>query len=324
MNRGTAGLRIVAGTILVFVAVNAPAQNYPAKTIRIVVPLAAGGPGDVLTRAVAQKLTDSIGQQVVVDNRPGANTNIGNEAVAKSPPDGYTLLSTASTLTINPALYANMPYDAMTSFAPVTLIAWTPLVLVVHPSLPVKSVPELVALAKAKPAQIYYGSAGSGSVLHLAGEMLNTMARVKLVHVPYKGVTNAFSDLLGGQISLMFPGAPIALPQARAGKLRALATTGEKRAPAAPELPTVAESGYPGYEVSVWYGLLAPAGTPAATINRLQAEIVKVVQLPEIKERWAALGAEPLTNTPEQFAAFIKNDLSKWAKVVHDSGAKVD
>ena len=189
----------------------------------------------MLTRAVAQKMSDNVGQQVVVDNRPGANTNIGNEAVAKSAPDGYTLLSTASTLTINPALYPSVPYDVAKSFAPVTLIAWTPLIFVVHPSLPVRSVPELVALAKAKPAQIYYGSAGSGSVLHLAGEMLNTMARVKLVHVPYKGVTNAFSDLLGGQISLMIPGTPIALPQVRAGKLRALATTGERRAPAAPE-----------------------------------------------------------------------------------------
>ena len=257
-----------AGAVLALAAVHAPAQNYPAKPIRIVVPLAAGGPGDVLTRAVAQKLTDSIGQQVVVDNRPGANTNIGNEAVAKSAPDGYTLLSTASTLTINPALYANLPYDAVKSFAPVTLIAWTPLVLVVHPSLPVKSVHELVALAKTKPGQIYYGSAGSGSVLHLAGEMLNTMARIKLVHVPYKGVTNAFSDLLGGQISLMFPGAPIALPQVRAGKLRALATTGDKRAAAAPELPTVAEAGLPGYEVSVWYGA---AGARRHAVRRHQS-----------------------------------------------------
>jgi tripartite-type tricarboxylate transporter receptor subunit TctC len=312
-----------AATFMLF-ALNAQAQPFPTKPIRIVVPLAAGGPGDVLARSVAQKLTENVGQQVVVDNRPGANTNIGNEAVAKSAPDGYTLLATTSTLTINPALYTNLTYDAVKSFAPVTLIAWTPLVLVVHPSLPVKSVPELAALAKAKPGQIYYGSAGSGSVLHLAGEMFNTMGRVKLVHVPYKGVTNAFSDLLGGQISLMFPGAPIALPQARAGKLRALATTGEKRAPAAPELPTVAEMGFPGYEVSVWYGMLAPAGTPQATIGRLHTEIVKVVQLPEIAERWAALGAVPLTNTPEQFAAFLKNDLSKWAKVVRDSGAKVD
>src|SRR3954464_3971320 len=308
--------RGIAGAAVALLAAHTHAQTFPAKPIRIVVPLAAGGPGDVLARAVAQKLTENVGQQVVVENRPGANTNIGNEAVAKSPADGYTLLATASTLTINPALYANLTYDAVKSFAPLTLIAWTPLALVLHPSLPAKAVAELAALAKAKPAQIYYGSAGSGSVLHLAGEMFNTMARVKLVHVPYKGVTNAFSDLLGGQISLMFPGAPIALPQARAGKLRALATTGEKRAPAAPELPTIAEAGFPGYEVSVWYGLLAPAGTPQATVNRLNSEIVKVVQLPEVRERWAALGAEPLTNTPEQFAEFLKSDLSKWAKVV--------
>ena len=315
---------VFACAALTLFASVASAQTFPSKSIRIVVPLAAGGPGDVLARAVGQKLAENVGQPVVIDNRPGANTNIGNEAVAKSTPDGYTLLATASTLTINPSLYANLPYDAVKSFAPVTLIATTPLVLVVHPSLPAKSVPELVALAKTKPGQLHYGSAGSGSVLHLAGEMFNTMARVKLVHVPYKGVTNAFSDLLGGQISLMFPGAPIALPQARAGKLRALATTGEKRAPAAPELPTVAETGLPGYEVSVWYGMLAPAGTPPATINRLHAEIAKIVQLPEIAERWAVLGAEPVHNTPEQFATFLRNDLVKWTKVVRDSGAKVD
>ena len=300
------------------------AQSYPSKAIRIVVPLAAGGPGDVLARAVGQKLGDSLGQPVVIDNRPGANTNIGNEAVAKAPPDGYTLLLTASTLTINPSLYANLGYDPIKSFAPITLVGSTPLVLVVHPSLPVKSVAELIALAKARPAQLLYGSAGSGSTLHLAGEMFNTLAHVKLVHVPYKGVTNAFSDLLGGQISLMFPGAPIALPQARAGKLRALASTGDKRTPTAPELPTIAEAGLPGYEVSVWYGVLAPAATPAAVINRLHDELVRIIQLPDIRERWAALGADPLHNTPEQYTAFLKADLLKWTKVVRDSGAKVD
>jgi len=300
------------------------AQSYPSKAIRIVVPLAAGGPGDVLARAVGQKLGDSLGQPVVIDNRPGANTNIGNEAVAKAPPDGYTLLLTASTLTINPSLYANLGYDPIKSFAPITLVGSTPLVLVVHPSLPVKSVAELIALAKARPAQLLYGSAGSGSTLHLAGEMFNTLAHVKLVHVPYKGVTNAFSDLLGGQISLMFPGAPIALPQARAGKLRALASTGDKRTSTAPELPTIAEAGLAGYEVSVWYGVLAPAATPGAVINRLHDELVRIIQLPDIRERWGVLGADPLHNTPEQYAAFLKADLAKWSKVVRDSGAKVD
>ena len=318
-------LRITIGLVaLTGVVRPVNAQSYPSKAIRVVVPLAAGGPGDVLARAVGQKLGDSLGQPVVIDNRPGANTNIGNEAVAKAPPDGYTLLLTASTLTINPSLYNNLGYDPIKSFAPITLVGSTPLVLVVHPSLPVKSVPELIALAKARPAQILYGSAGSGSTLHLAGEMFNTLAHVKLVHVPYKGVTNAFSDLLGGQISLMFPGAPIALPQARAGKLRALASTGDKRTPTAPELPTIAEAGLPGYEVSVWYGVLAPAATPAAVINRLHDELVRIIQLPDIRERWAALGADPLHNTPEQYTAFLKADLLKWTKVVRDSGAKVD
>ncbi|MSP97035.1 MAG: tripartite tricarboxylate transporter substrate binding protein [Betaproteobacteria bacterium] len=303
---------------------HASAQNFPVKSIRLIVPLAAGGPGDVLARAIGQKLSESVAQPVIIDNRPGANTNVGNEFVAKAPPDGYTLLATASTLTINPSLYATLPYDPLRDLAPITLIASTPLILVVHPSLPVKSVKELIALARSKPGQLNYGSAGNGSALHLAGEMFNSLARVKLVHVPYKGVTNAFSDLLGGQISIMFPGAPIALPQVKAGKLRALGTTGAGRTAAAPELPPIGEAGLPGYEVSVWYGILAPAGTPTPVINRLHSELSKIVQLPEIKERWAVLGAEPLHNTPEQFAAFLKADLGKWAKVVRDSGAKID
>ena len=305
-------------------AQHASAQAFPAKPIRIIVPLAAGGPGDVLARAVGQKLSEALGQPVVIDNRPGANTNVGTEAAAKAPPDGYTLLATASTLTINPSLYASLPYDPIKDFAPVTLIATTPLMLVVHPSLPAKSVRELIALARARPSQLLYGSAGNGSTLHLAGEMFNTLAGVKLTHVPYKGVTGAFSDLLGGQTSLMFPGMPIALPQAQAGKLRALGTTGARRAPAAPELPTIAEAGVPGYEVSVWYGVLAPANTPAAIVQRLHAELSRIVQLPDIRERWAVLGAEPVHNSPGEFAAFLKADLGKWAKVVRASGAKID
>ena len=300
------------------------AQSYPAKPIRIVVPLAAGGPGDVLTRAMGHKLAEQTAQPVVIDNRPGANTTVGTEFAAKAPADGYTLLSTANPLTTNPSLYPVLPYDPIRDFAPITLIGLTPLLLVVHPSLPVKSAKDLIALAKSKPAQLNYGSAGNGSALHLAGEMFNSLARVKLVHVPYKGVTNAFSDLLGGQISIMFPGAPIALPQVKAGKLRALGTTGAVRMAAAPELPPISESGLPGYEVSVWYGVLAPAGTPAAVVSRLHAEISKIVQLQDIKDRWAVLGAEPLHNTPEQFAAFLKADLGKWAKVVRDSGVKID
>jgi tripartite-type tricarboxylate transporter receptor subunit TctC len=300
------------------------AQGYPAKPIRVVVPLAAGGPGDVLARAAGQKLAEQVGQPVIIDNRPGANTNVGTEFVAKAPPDGYTLLCTANPFTTNPALYPRLPYDPIRDFAPITSIGLTPLILVVHPSLPVKSVKELIALAKVRPGQLLYGSAGNGSGLHLAGEMLNNAAQIKLVHVPYKGVTNAFSDLLGGQISIMFPGAPIALPQVKAGKLRALGTTGDKRTAAAPELAPIHESGLPGYEVSVWYGMLAPAGTPASAITRLHAEISKIVQLADIKERWAALGADPFYTTPVEFAAFLKADVVKWAKVVKASGAKID
>jgi tripartite-type tricarboxylate transporter receptor subunit TctC len=302
----------------------ATAQTYPVKSIRIVVPLAAGGPGDILARAIGQKLSESVGQPVVIDNRPGANTNIGTEAVSKSPPDGYTLLLTASTHTINPSLYANLPFDPIKDFAPITLVGETPLVMVLHPSVPAKSVKEFIALAKSRPGQINFGSAGSGSTLHLAGEMFNSLAGVKMVHVPYKGVTQAVSDLLGGHLSLMFPGAPIALPHARAGKLLALATTGTKRTPAAPELPTVAEAGVPGFEVTVWYGALAPAGTPQAIINRLHSEFVRIVQLADIRQRWVALGADPLTDTPSEFAAFLKGDIVKWAKVVKESGAKAD
>ena len=316
-------ISFVTGTLITSAA-SLHAQTFPSKPIRVIVPLAAGGPGDVLTRALGQKLSEQLGQQIVVDNRLGANTNVGTEFVAKAPADGYTLLSTANPLTTNPSLYATLPYDPIKDFAPITPIALTPLILVVHPSLPVKSVKELIALAKSKPAQIHYGSAGNGSALHLAGEMFNSVAQVKLVHVPYKGVTNAFSDLLGGQISIMFAGAPIALPQAKAGKLRALGSTGAGRLTTAPDVLPIAELGLPGYEVSVWYGVLAPTGTPSAAVTRLYNEITKIVLLPEIKERWATLGAEPLQSTPDKFAAFLKADVVKWAKVVREAGVKID
>ena len=318
-------IRAAAYAVVSFLfATSAASQTYPAKPIRIIVPLAAGGPGDVLARALGQKLSEQVAQPVIIDNRPGANTNVGTEFVARSAADGYTLLATASPFTVNPALYPKIPYDPIRDFAPITLIGVTPLILVVHPSLPVKSVKDLVALARAKPGELHYGSAGNGSALHLAGEMLNTRAHIKLVHIPYKGVTNAFSDLLGGQISLMFPGAPIALPQVKAGKLRALGTTGEKRTAAALDLPSIQESGVPGYEVSVWYGVLAPANTPSPVINRLHTELTKIIQHTDIKERWAVLGAEPLFNTPAEYAAFLRADVVKWAKVVKESGARLD
>ena len=314
---------LFAGAVLGWV-VDALAQPYPNKPIRIIVPLAAGGPTDVLARSIAQNLTETWGQAVVVDNRAGANTNIGTAAVAKSPADGYTLLLTVNNLTINPSMYQNLPFDSLKDFAPISLFATSPLVLTVNPGVQAKTVKELIALAKARPGDLRFGSPGNGSPPHLAGEMFNTLAGVKLVHVPYKGITTAVTDLIGGQIEVMFPGSPIALPNAKAGKLRALATTGAKRTTAAPELPTVAEAALPNFEMSLWYGLLAPANTPPAIIQQLQGEIARIVALPAVSQQWAALGVEPVSTTPEQFAAYLKDDIAKWQKILRDSGAKMD
>ena len=299
-------------------------QAYPSKAIRIIVPLAAGGPTDVLARTISQRITESWGQPVVIDNRPGANTNIGTAAVAKSAPDGYTLLMTVNNLTINPSVYQNLGLDPLKEFAPISLFATSPLILVVHPSVTARSVKELIVLAKAHPRDMLFGSPGTGSAPHLAGELFNTLAGVKLMHIPYKGITNAVTDLMSGQLALMFPGSPIALPQARAGRLRALATTGAKRTAAAPELPTIAEAALPNYEISLWYGLLAPANTPPLVIERLHAEVMRIIALPAISEQWAALGAEPVSTNPEQFAAFLKQDIVKWQKVTREAGVRME
>ncbi|MEO7727079.1 MAG: tripartite tricarboxylate transporter substrate binding protein [Burkholderiales bacterium] len=314
----------VAAALFAASAADVVAQNYPVKPIRIIVPLAAGGPTDVLARTISQRITESWGQQVVIDNRPGANTNIGMAAVVKSPPDGYTLLMTVNNLTINPSVYQNLGFDPLKDFAPISLFATSPLILVVHPSVTAKSVKELIALAKAHPRDLLFGSPGTGSAPHLAGELLNTLAGIKLMHIPYKGITGAVTDLVSGQLALMFPGSPIALPLARAGRLRALATTGAKRTAAAPELPTIAEAAIPNYEISLWYGLLAPANTPQPVIDKLHVEVARIVALPAIKDQWAALGAEPVSTNPEQFAVFLKQDLVKWQKVTHDAGVKME
>jgi tripartite-type tricarboxylate transporter receptor subunit TctC len=302
----------------------AQADTYPSKPVRIIVPLAAGGPTDSLARSIAQQLSKELGQPVIVDNRPGANTNIGTGIVARSAPDGYTLLMTVNNLTINPSIYSKVPFDPLKDFAPISLFATSPLVLVVNPSVPANSVAELIALAKSKPGRLRFGSPGNGSPPHLAGEMFDKLAGVKMLHVPYKGITGAVSDLIGGQIDVMFPGSPIALPQAKEGKLRALATTGGKRTSAAPDLPTVAEAGLANFEISLWYGLLAPANTPPEIVRKLHSEIEKIVATPAIVQQWATAGAEPCNTTPEQFAAYLKSDLTKWQKVVHESGAKID
>jgi len=305
--------------------VQAQAPDYPTKPIRIVVPFPPGGATDILARDVAQKLTESWGQQVIVDNRPGAGGNIGSELVAKSAPDGYTLeMGTVGTHAINASLYAKMPYDHVKDFAPVILVAGVPNVLVVNPALPVNSVQELIAYAKANPGKLNFASSGNGTSIHLSGELFKVMAGVQMTHVPYKGSAPALQDLLGGQVQLMFDNLPPSLPQIKAGKLRALGVTTATRSPALPDVPTIAESGLPGFESSSWFGVLAPAGTPPAVIAKLNAEIATWVASPDAKQKLLAIGANAAGGTPDDFAKHIAAETAKWAKVVKESGAKID
>lgn len=314
----------LAALLLGFPAL-AKADAYPAKTIRIIAPFPPGGPADILSRIIAGKLSQSWSQQVIVENRPGAGGNIGAEAVAKSEPDGYTLLlGFVGTHAINPSLYGKMPYDNVKDFEPVAQVATVTIVLVVNPSVAASSVKELIALARAKPGQLTFGSPGNGTPQHLAGELFNTMAGVDMLHVPYKGAVPALTDLLGGRLSMIFSSMPPALPHVRSGKLRALGVTSLERTPAAPELPTVAESGVPGYVVNNWYGILAPRGTPKEVVAKLNAEIVKIMKMPDVKESLSAQGAESFTGTPDQFATYIKDETAKWAKIVKSSGARID
>jgi tripartite-type tricarboxylate transporter receptor subunit TctC len=303
----------------------APAPSYPTKPIRLVVPFPPGGATDILARAVGQRLTDVWAQSVVIDNRPGAGGNIGTELVAKSAPDGYTLeMGTVGTHAINASLYSKLPYDHVKDFVPVILVAGVPNVLVVNPSLPVSSVAELIAYAKANPGKLNFASSGNGTSIHLSGELFKTMAGVQMTHVPYKGSAPALQDLLGGQVQLMFDNLPPSLPNIKAGKLKALAVTSATRAPALPDVPTMAEAGLPGFEASSWFGILAPAGTPPAIVAKLNAEVAKWLASPEAQEKLLALGANPAGGTPEDFAKHIAAETAKWAKVVKESGAKVD
>jgi tripartite-type tricarboxylate transporter receptor subunit TctC len=316
---------IALAGLLATLASGAWAQAYPTKPIRLVVPFPPGGATDILARAVAQKLTDKWGQPVVVDNRPGAGGNIGSELVAKAAPDGYTLeMGTVGTHAINASLYAKMPYDHVKDFAPVILVAGVPNVLEVNPSLPVNTVQELIAYAKANPGKLNFASSGNGTSIHLAGELFKVMAGVQMTHIPYKGSGPALQDLIGGQVQLMFDNLPPSLPQIKAGKLRALAVTSSTRSPALPDTPTIAESGLPGYEASSWFGVLAPAGTPPAIIAKLNAEIAAWLATPEAKEKMVALGANIGGGSPEDFAKHIAAETAKWQKVVKESGAKVD
>jgi tripartite-type tricarboxylate transporter receptor subunit TctC len=311
--------------VLMLVTALSSAQTYPTKPIRLVVPFPPGGATDILARDVAQKLTEAWGQSVIVDNRPGAGGNIGSELVAKSAPDGYTLeMGTVGTHAINASLYAKMPYDHVKDFTPVILVAGVPNVLVVTPSLPVNSVAELIAYAKANPGKLNFASSGNGTSIHLSGELFKVMAGVQMTHIPYKGSAPALQDLIAGQVQLMFDNLPPSLPQIKAGKLRALAVTSLARAPALPDVPTLAESGLPGFEASSWFGILAPAGTPAPIVAKLNAEVAKWLATPEAKEKLLKQGANPAGGTPEDFAKHIAAETAKWAKVVKDSGAKID
>jgi tripartite-type tricarboxylate transporter receptor subunit TctC len=317
----------IAGLMAIGVAgpTGAQAPAYPTRSIRLVVPFPPGGATDIMARAVAQKLTDAWGQAVVVDNRPGAGGNIGADLVAKSPPDGYTILMGAvSTHAINVTLYAKLPYDPVKDFAPVTLITSVPNVLVLHPSVPAKNVAELIALAKARPGQLNFASGSTGSAGHLAGELFKTMAGVDMVHIPYKGAAPAVVDLLAGHVSLMFDNLSSALPNIKVARVRALAVTTLKRSPLLPQLPTISEAGLKGFDISTWFGIFAPAGTPPDIVAKLNAETVRVLNAPGMKERLLTLGAEPVGNKPDEFAAFVRLEIQKYATVIKAAGAKAD
>ncbi len=322
-------LRIIASLLVLAASQPAlaqrdPASGYPAKPIRLIIPFASGGGTDITGRTIALKLTEAWGQTVVPDNRPGANGTIGVELAVKSPPDGYTLTMISSSHSVNVSLYRKLPYDLVKDLAPITQATSQPYALVVHPSVPAKSVQELIALAKAKPGTLNYGSSGTGGLSHLSGALLASLAGIAITHVPYKGGAPAMTDVIGGQIQMLFSTILQSHAHIKAGRLRALAVTTAKRSAAAPELPTMREAGVAGYEVAGWYGILAPATTPPAIIAKLNKEVVRILHTDDVKERLSADGSEPVGNTPEQFGAHIKSEVAKWAKVVKAAGISAE
>ena len=299
-------------------------KDYPNRPVRMIIPFSPGGSNDIMGRLVAGKLTQSMGEQVVVDNRPGASGIIGTDIAAKSAPDGYTVLVMSLTFAVNPSLHSKLPYDTAKDLIPVTLIASAPLMLVVHPSLPTKTVKEFIAYTKANPGKLNFGSGGPGSTPHLAGEMLKSMAGIKMAHIPYKGGGPALADLVGGQIQLMLENIPSTLPFVKSGKLRGLAITSKQRSPTVPDMPTLDEAGVKGFDLTGWNGLFVPRGTPRAIINLLHAETVKALAAPDVKQRLAAMSAVGGGESPAQFSAFVKAETEKWAKISKEAGLKVD
>ena len=322
--------RILSMTSIAMVAVSfscmqeAAAQKWPEKPVRIVTPFAAGGGTDFFARLIAQRLSETLGQQFIVDNRPGAGSTIGTEYVAKSPPDGYTVLMTSSSFVFNPALYPKLRYDSLKDLAPVTMVVSVPHVIVVHPSLPVKNVPELVRLAKNKPGELRYSTAGQGSAIHLAGALFGEVTKTELVQLPYKGSPPAVIAVIGGEAALMFSTIETVMPTIRSGRLKALAVSTRERSPMLPNVPTVIESGFKDYEVIGWFGMLAPAGTPQAIVDQLRAEVGKAIASPDIRERMVNEGAKPVGDTPAEFGRFLRSEIARWTKIIQQAGIKLD
>jgi tripartite-type tricarboxylate transporter receptor subunit TctC len=310
--------------ILLCASTTAPAQQYPVKQIRYIVPFPPAGATDILARWVAEKLNQAFGQQVIVENRPGAAGAVGTELVTKASPDGYTLLMATAAQSISETLYTKQPFSFARDLAPVAMVGRVPNIMEVHPSVPAKTVKEFIALAKSRPGQLNFASSGSGTTPHMSGELFKMLTGVDLVHVPYKGSAQALTDLMAGHVSVMWDNLPASMPHIKSGRLRPIAVTTAARYPGMPEIPTVAESGVPGYEASAWFGVMVPAGTAREVISRLNAEINRAVNLPDMRERFAQQGATPAPGTPEDFGAWIRSEIAKWAKVVKASGAKVE
>lgn len=315
---------LVLSLLLAFAGSASAQQGYPNKPIRFIVPYAPGGSTSNVARLIGQKLTEAWGQQVIIDNRPGGNTVIGSEALAKSPPDGYTISLAASTHATVPHLLASLPYDPIKDFTPVATLVTTQLVLVLHPSVPANNLQEFIALAKSKPGQLNFASVGTGSSTHLAGELFNNVAGVKMQQVPYKGTAPALTDLIGGQVQLNFDTPITSIPHIKSGKLKAIAITGKTRLAALPQVPTFAEAGLPNYDFQLWMGVLAPAGTPKEIVNKLNTEIAKILTMPDMKEKLVSQGLEPFVSTPDQFAALIKSDITKFGQVIKTANIKLE